>query len=261
MTPVKPVPPQRVAGGGTREVFTHVHLRFLHERSSANALIKKDLPEVCSLSSWVSPLVRPYPFHYRTTFACSSIFYPHRPRRSLRFACHYSHGSNTGLPCSESLTRWRRFRLFPGGSIVRVFPCERGTTHRTPFWFRLVSTFSLFRLTRFIIGSHVLTFPSSLAPDPPWCWQTRSRLAVESWRTLGYIVLAASHPAITRGAWASRLLLTAQQVWLDNLLSTRQSTTRLCTSHSTITVITQNHILLHGLGMGSWPGSDTNLVQ
>jgi len=136
------------------------------------------------------------------------------PYRSL---CHL-HGSGTGLPCSVSLTRWRRFRLFPGGSIVRVFPCERGTTHRTPFWFRLVSTFSLFRLTRFIIGSHVLTFPSSLAPDPPWCWQTRSRLTVESQLSPGYIVLVASHPAITRGAWASRLLLTAQQVWLEDFV-------------------------------------------
>ena len=88
--------------------------------------------------------------------------------------------------------------------MVRVFPCEKGTTRRTPFWFRLVSTLSLFRLTRFTIGSHLLTFPSSLAPDPPWCWQTRSRLAVESWLTPGYIVLAASHPAITRDAWASQ---------------------------------------------------------
>ncbi len=83
MTPVNPVPPPRVAGGGTREVFTHVHLRFLHERSSANALIKKDLPEVCPLSSRVSPQLWPYPFHYRTTFACSSIFYPPPPSAFL----------------------------------------------------------------------------------------------------------------------------------------------------------------------------------
>ena len=73
-------------------------------------------------------------------------------------------------------------------------------------------------ITRVIIGSHLLAFPSSLAPNPPWCWQTRSHLAVESWLTPGYIVLAASHPAITHGAWASRLLPTGQQVWLENFI-------------------------------------------
>jgi len=47
VTQVNPGPPQGVAGGDTRGVRTGVYLRFLGERSSANALIKKDRPEVC----------------------------------------------------------------------------------------------------------------------------------------------------------------------------------------------------------------------
>lgn len=51
--------------------------------------------EVSALSGWVSPLSRPYPAHYRPTFAFSTFLYPlHRPR-SLRFRYHRSgvHGA------------------------------------------------------------------------------------------------------------------------------------------------------------------------
>jgi len=49
---------------------------------------EEDQPEVCTLSGWVSPLLRPYPHRYSAAFAFSGFLYPLHHPRSLRFGYH-----------------------------------------------------------------------------------------------------------------------------------------------------------------------------
>lgn len=86
----------------------------------------------------------PYPLHYRAAFAFSAFLYPQRPQPSFRSACRHS-GSATGLPCSACVSD----RIGPlssaGGSTSMVAQYSEATPDRTPFWFKPVSTFGLFK--------------------------------------------------------------------------------------------------------------------
>jgi hypothetical protein len=71
--------------------------------------------EVCALSGWVSPQVRPYPPHYQAAFAFSILSYPLLLLPSLRLGFH-SHGEHRAYPVAneeeygqvrlESVPRW-----------------------------------------------------------------------------------------------------------------------------------------------------------
>ena len=49
---------------------------------------RKDQTEVCTLSGWVFPRMRPYPPCYRAAFAFSVICYPLLHLPSLRLGYH-----------------------------------------------------------------------------------------------------------------------------------------------------------------------------
>ena len=73
-------------------------------------------------------------------------------------------GRDTGLPCSLTLTGQVRLRLFPDGVLSVCLQYGRRQPTMLPFWLWLISIFSHFGLTRFIIGSHMLAILSSPPP-------------------------------------------------------------------------------------------------
>ncbi|AZT39758.1 hypothetical protein ELZ88_24075 (plasmid) [Salmonella enterica subsp. enterica serovar Karamoja] len=93
-------------------------------------------------------------------------------------------------------------------------PCtpskQRGNQPHT-FWFKPVSTFGLFWLTtiqQFTYVSHT-TQPR---PPPPDAGRLHVASRPHAIRRSGFIVLTASHPAVTSDACVSRLLMTEHQV-------------------------------------------------
>jgi hypothetical protein len=68
--------------------------------------------------------------------------------------------------------------FFAGSRDVRDRKSANSCSNYSTFWFKLVSTFSLFLLTTFNGSSHLL--PISLYPSayPPWCWQKHRLLAI-----------------------------------------------------------------------------------
>jgi len=95
---------------------------------------------------------------------------PAPPSASLtgRFPSREKYGFTT---FHAQTIEWVRFRLFTGGASSAVRELEPLTPGHLPFGpsllalLGLISTFGLFPLTTFISGSHVLTIPSTLAPD------------------------------------------------------------------------------------------------
>lgn len=81
--------------------------------------------EVCPLSRrmmsfffFLKKKLNPYSFHYRTTFAFSTLLYPQLHQLTLRFA--FPKGRATGLPCSTCITRRVRFVLFADGLLFTM---------------------------------------------------------------------------------------------------------------------------------------------
>src|SRR5215210_2545761 len=72
----------------------------------------QDQSEVCTLSSRVSPLVRPYPPDYRAAFAFSDLVYPRPLPPSLRLGYHFWEA--WGLPSC------RPRRIWPGSVGISV---------------------------------------------------------------------------------------------------------------------------------------------
>jgi hypothetical protein len=70
------------------------------KEDSTNFLVTRAPAEVCTVTSWDNVALRrnPYPFHYRTAFAFSTILCP--PSLSLPCGRLAIAGRGTGLPCS-----------------------------------------------------------------------------------------------------------------------------------------------------------------
>jgi hypothetical protein len=58
------------------------------DADAARFLYRKDQTEVCTLSGWVCPRLRPYPPYYGAAFALSVFFYPLPRPPSLRSGYH-----------------------------------------------------------------------------------------------------------------------------------------------------------------------------
>ena len=71
-----------------------------YKEDSTNFLVTRDPAEVCTVTSWDNVALRrnPYPFHYRTAFAFSTILCP--PSIGLPCGRLAIAGRGTGLPCS-----------------------------------------------------------------------------------------------------------------------------------------------------------------
>ena len=67
---------------------------------STNYLVTRDLAEVCTVTSWndIALRLNPYPLHYKTAFAFSTILCP--PSNGLPCGRLAITGEGTGLPCS-----------------------------------------------------------------------------------------------------------------------------------------------------------------
>ena len=67
---------------------------------STNFLVTRDPAEVCTVAGWDDVALRrnPYPLHYRTAFAFSTILCP--PSIGLPYGRLAIAGEGTGLPCS-----------------------------------------------------------------------------------------------------------------------------------------------------------------
>ena len=58
-----------------------------------------------------------------------------------------------------------RSRLFAGGTLPVIEKAITSIPVLVPFWPKPISLFGLLHVTTFIDGSHMLTIPSTLAPD------------------------------------------------------------------------------------------------
>lgn len=70
-------------------------------RASTVLSTEEDQLEVSTLSGWVCPLARPYPSRYGLAFASSSILYPLRRPRPLRFGYHHQRGAHGAYPVNQ----------------------------------------------------------------------------------------------------------------------------------------------------------------
>ena len=131
----------------------------------------KDLAEVCPLSRGVMSPCGSTPILPIT--GRHSLSPPSHTRRPIGSPCgSLSQRETYGFTTFHAQTiAWVRFRLFTGGALSAVRELEPLTPDHLPFGpsllalLGLASTFGLFPLTTFISGSHVLTIPSTLAPD------------------------------------------------------------------------------------------------
>ena len=129
----------------------------------------------------------PYLSHYRTAFASSTLPSPQAHPRPSRLAFPLS---TTFSPLNkgdlrvyhvphEYHTTWVRFRLSAGGTSSAIGELGAPILDPLPFGPSLcvlvgqISTFSLFSITTFISGSHLLTIPRYPRPRPPRCWQSQ----------------------------------------------------------------------------------------
>ena len=181
--------------------------------SSSGSLVKKDQPEVC-LSV---PLQGGVCFFRPLLPAPSSAFL------SVGFAAKAAAMRVYRVP------RLRHDGLgsgYPPAVFMTVCShMSRGTANRMPFGSGFSAPLACSDLRGVLSPIHLLNPAIKPSPAPPWCWQIEYRLAVPFGLSPGYIVSAASHPAITGNACADRLLLTAQQVCFTPPF--RQSKTRL----------------------------------
>src|SRR5262245_61409167 len=99
--------------------------------------------------------LNPYPTHYRSAFAFSTILYPQPYRLALRRA--FPSGRITGLPRSMKTAESVRSRFSAGGATSATGEVRAPVPDHLPFWFKRKSLFRLSELTTFISDSHLLT--------------------------------------------------------------------------------------------------------
>lgn len=81
--------------------------------------------------------------------------------------CSCGHRRDTGLPCFMQLTEWVRFRLSTGSFDCPCAPIQqRRIQLRCHFGSSLTVSLACSDFTVFISGSHLLTIPFNLAPNP-----------------------------------------------------------------------------------------------
>jgi len=152
----------------------------------------------------------PYPSHYRTAFASSTILRPQTPQVALRLPCLLLAGGLTGLPRSAWVTSGQLRCTLSAG---RLAAHDRRDSNSCTADNRPSRVLSLARLTTFSVCSHMLTILLTLALFPA----TRpgntfpSRVGCLLW-SKRYIVREASTGAIARCRRSRRVLLMGQQV-------------------------------------------------
>jgi hypothetical protein len=118
----------------------------------------------------------PYPAHYRPAFACSPILYPQPHRLALRSA----------FPPKGGLRAYHVAPLKPRGLGPASTPVarhlRRGSSEPPDLATCLLAQASqhlwLVLCDDADGGSPGLTVPRTPGPRPPWCWQSRPRLAL-----------------------------------------------------------------------------------
>ena len=134
---------------------------------STSFLVKKDLSEVCSLSGRVMLAYTATRIHPITGW--HSLFPTSSARTSISIPCGLPADILAKIRVYHVPYRWQD-RLGSDCSPVVFDPCasklEGGNFTTSPFWLWLISIFSHFTLTRFIIGSLLLAILPSPAPNP-----------------------------------------------------------------------------------------------
>ena len=152
-----------------------------------------------------------YPNHYSRAFASSHLPYPLSHQRTLRLA--FPKGRITGLPSSIHSTGRVRGCLFAGGIVGCVTRVRSVLSLPLAFWLKPISTLGLSILTTFINRSLPFPIPSFLAPyrvGAPGV-DVLSRFCLHPYGA-GFVVLRASHPAVTGNACRSRKRVVAHTV-------------------------------------------------
>ena len=146
--------------------------------------------------------------------------------RSLKKKPAFS-GRNTGLPCSTQVPlERRRCCLSAGGASSASRELAAPEPDHVPFWARLVSLFSLFRVTTFSGSSHVFTIsfhPGSPPPGEAGRIDVLSRFCLLTVRSGVTLSRTLRTPPFLHGARGGRILLAEQQV-----NSIRKKTSKPC---------------------------------
>src|SRR5712691_3459388 len=113
-------------------------------------LYREDQTEVCPLSGWVSPPMRPYPPYYWAAFAFSVISYPLLPPPSLRSGYHVC-GKHRAYPVANEEEYVRHgWSLYPGGAFeCRCRYCDTTVLPTYHFGYGLSASLAICSLTRF----------------------------------------------------------------------------------------------------------------
>src|SRR4029453_8931106 len=142
------------------------------DADAARFLYRQDQTEVCTLSGWVSPRVRPYPPYYRAAFAFSVISYPLLHPPSLRSGYHVCGGHRAYPVVNEEDAARVGWSLYPGEPVGCRHP-QPGEVAQLTYHFGdgLSASFAILVSRGFTRTLHVRsTFPAFPSPPPPRGW-------------------------------------------------------------------------------------------